>query len=102
MSLRRKMAVYDGSPHTRAALQLIAQTFVRTSELIEATWDEFDLAATEWRMPAERMKMRSPHVAPLARQSVDLLRCLDAARHLSPYVFPVERDMSARCPTTRC
>ena len=39
--LLRKMAVYDGSPHTRAALQPIALTFVRTSELIHATWDEF-------------------------------------------------------------
>jgi integrase len=90
--LLRKMVVYDGSPHTRAALQLIAQTFVRTSELIEAKWDEFDFDAAEWRIPAERMKMRTPHVVPLARQSVDVLRCLKEARRLSPYVFPGERD----------
>jgi integrase len=90
--LLRKMAVYEGSPHTRAALQLVAQTFVRTSELIEAKWDEFDLKAAEWRIPAERMKMRTPHVVPLARQSVDVLRCLEELRRLSPYVFPGERD----------
>jgi integrase len=48
----RKMAVYQGSPQTRSALQLITLTFVRTSELIEATWDEFDLQAAEWRIPA--------------------------------------------------
>lgn len=90
--LLRKMAVYDGSPHTRAALQLVAQTFVRTSELIEAKWDEFDLKAAEWRIPAERMKMRTPHVVPLARQSVDVLRCLEELRRISPYVFPGERD----------
>jgi integrase len=90
--LLRKMAVYDGSPHTRAALQLIALTFVRTSELIHATWDEFDLEAAEWRIPAARMKMRSPHIVPLSRQAVDALRCLHELRNLSPYVFPGERD----------
>jgi hypothetical protein len=50
--LLRKIAVYDGSPYTRSALKLIALTFVRTSELIEATWDEFNLDVSEWRLPA--------------------------------------------------
>ncbi len=90
--LLRRMAVYDGSPYTRCALQLIALTFVRTSELIEATWDEFDLESAEWRIPANRMKMRTPHIVPLANQAVDSLRCLRELRHLSPYVFPGERD----------
>lgn len=90
--LLRKMAVYNGSPHTRLALQLIALTFVRTSELIEAPWDEFDLDKAEWRIPAERMKMRTPHVVPLAKQAVDALRCLHELRSLSPLVFPGERD----------
>ena len=90
--LLRRMAVYDGSPYTRCALQLIALTFVRTSELIEATWDEIDLESAEWRIPADRMKMRTPHVVPLANQAVDALRCLRELRSLSPYVFPGERD----------
>jgi integrase len=60
--LLRRMAVYDGSPYTRLALQMIALTFVRTSELIEAPWEEFDLGAAEWRIPAKRMKMRTPHI----------------------------------------
>ena len=90
--LLRKMAVYDGSPYTRFALQLIALTFVRTSELIEATWDEFDLDAAEWRIPAERMKMRTPHIVPLSAQAIDALRCLTELRSLSTRVFPGERD----------
>lgn len=90
--LLRKIAVYPGSPYTRTALQLIALTFVRTSELIEAPWDEFDLEAAEWRIPASRMKMRTPHIVPLSRQAVDALRCLNELRNLSPYVFPGERD----------
>jgi integrase len=72
--LLRKIAVYDGSPYTRSALKLIALTFVRTSELIEVTWDEFNLDAAEWRIPAERMKMRTPHIVPLSRQALDELR----------------------------
>lgn len=90
--LLRRMVVYDGSPYTRAALQLIALTFVRTSELIEAPWDEFDLGASEWRIPAKRMKMRTPHIVPLSKQAVDALQCLHELRSLSPLVFPGERD----------
>ena len=86
------MNVYEGSPYTRCALNLIALTFVRTSELIESKWDEFDLDAAEWRIPAERMKMRTPHIVPLAKQAVDTLRCLEELKNLSPYVFPGERD----------
>ena len=44
----------------------MALTFVRTSELIGAKWSEFDLAAGRWNIPAERMKMRTPHIVPLA------------------------------------
>lgn len=90
--LLRKIHVYDGSSFTRAALKLIALTFVRTSELIEADWSEFDLEAAEWRVPAQRMKMRTPHVVPLSRQAVDELRCLYALRSLSSRLFPGERD----------
>lgn len=90
--LLRKMAAYDGSPYTRFALQLIALTFVRTSELIEARWSEFDLDAAEWRIPAERMKMDTPHIVPLPSQAVDALRCLHELRNLSEMVFPGERD----------
>ena len=91
-ALLRKMQAYDGSPYTRFALQLIALTFVRTSELIEARWPEFDLDAAEWRIPAERMKMKTPHIVPLSVQAVDALRCLLELKGRSPMVFPGERD----------
>ena len=90
--LLRKMKVYDGTPHTRQALQLIALTFVRTSELIEAVWSEFDLDAAEWRIPEQRMKMRTAHVVPLSTQAVDALRCLEEVRGRSNFVFPGDRD----------
>lgn len=90
--LLRRMEAYNGSPHTRLALKLIALTFVRTGELIAARWEEFDLEAAEWRIPAERMKMRTPHIVPLASQAVEVLKTLQELRNLSPMVFPGERN----------
>ena len=54
----------------------MAITFVRTSELINARWSEFDFKAEQWRMPAERMKMETPHIVPLARQAIHILETL--------------------------
>lgn len=90
--LLRRMETYTGSPYTRLALKLIALTFVRTGELIGARWEEFDLEAAEWRIPAERMKMRTQHIVPLATQAVEVLKTLAELRNLSPMVFPGERD----------
>lgn len=91
-ALLRAMEAYDGSPYTRFALQLIALTFVRTGELIAARWDEFDMDAAEWRIPAERMKMKTPHIVPLSRQALHVLRLLEVHKGLSGLLFPGERD----------
>lgn len=75
-------------PQTRLALKLLALTFVRTSELIEATWDEFNLDEGLWSIPASRMKMRRPHIVPLSRQAVAVLRQLKALAGNRPYILP--------------
>lgn len=62
--LLRAIEVYEGRQLTRLAMKLMALTFVRTSELIEARWDEFDLDAKRWSIPAARMKMKTPHIVP--------------------------------------
>lgn len=90
--LLRRIEVYKGGPYTRMALRLIALTFVRTSELIGARWDEFDLDAAEWRIPPERMKMRTPHVVPLSSQAIEVVRSLAELRNTSQLLFPGERD----------
>lgn len=90
--LLRKIEAYPGSPYTRLAMKLMALTFVRTSELIGARWDEFDLEAAEWRIPAERMKMKTPHIVPLSTQAVEVLKTLHELRGLSGLLFPGERD----------
>ena len=90
--LLRKIEAYRGTPATRLSMKLMALTFVRTGELINARWDEFDLDAAEWRIPAARMKMRTPHVVPLSNQAVDVLKALHEIRGLSGFVFQGERD----------
>ena len=92
--LLRKIEAYQGRPTTRLALKLMALTFVRTSELIEARWAEFDLDAARWDIPAERMKMRQPHIVPLSPQAVDILRTLQTVSGGRELVFPGERDHS--------
>ena len=91
-TLLRKIDGYQGTPHTRFAMQLMALTFVRTGELIAARWGEFDLAAAEWRIPAERMKMRTPHIVPLSTQAVEVLATLTELRGMGDLVFPGERN----------
>lgn len=61
-------------PQTQNALRLMMLTFVRTSELIKAKWPEFDLDNGQWNIPAERMKMRRPHIVPLSTQTLNVLR----------------------------
>jgi integrase len=92
--LLRKIEAYQGSAYTRLAMKLMALTFVRTSELIGARWDEFDLELPEWRIPAARMKMRTPHIVPLAPQAIEVLRALKTISGDRALLFPGERDHS--------
>lgn len=79
---------YIGGEHTRLALQLMALTFVRTSELIGAKWEEFDLQAARWDVPAARMKMKTPHIVPLSRQALGVLKRLKVVSYGNDLVFP--------------
>ncbi len=93
-NLLRKIEGYQGTPTTRLAIKLLALTFVRTGELIGAKWEEFDLEAAEWRIPAERMKMRTAHVVPLSKQAIQILQVLHGVTGHSKFLFPGERDHS--------
>jgi len=77
---------------TRIALRLMMMTFVRTSELIEAEWKEFDLEAARWEIPKERMKMKRPHLVPLSRQAIQALSELRTLTGGNRYLFPNQRD----------
>lgn len=83
-----KLDSYDGHVQTALALRLMVLTFVRTTELLGARWDEIDTKAAEWHIPAERMKMREPHTVPLATQTLALLEELRTVTGSAPLLFP--------------
>lgn len=94
-ALLRAIDGYDGSLVTKCALRLAPMVFVRPGELRRAEWPEFDLDKAEWRIPAERMKMREQHIVPLSSQAVAVLRELHPLTGRGDYVFPGVRT-SAR------
>lgn len=91
-SLMRAIDTYQGSLVTRCALKLAPLLFVRPGELRHAEWDEIDLAAAEWSIPAAKMKMREPHLVPLSRQAIDVLRELQSLTGGGRFVFPSARS----------
>lgn len=76
-----------GDEITRYALKMLALTFVRKTELLRATWDEFELENALWKIPAARMKMRQEHVVPLSKQTLDLLNIIKSKFPSDDYVF---------------
>jgi integrase len=76
---------------TLHAMWLLALTFVRTSELIAAQWEEFDRLEALWTVPAERMKgrrgSRREHLVPLSRQAVGILEIQRGLTGPRGYVF---------------
>lgn len=90
--LLRAMDAYNGSLVTKCALRLAPMVFVRPGELRQAEWAEFDLDGAQWNIPAEKMKMREPHLVPLAPQAVAILREIHALTGGGRYVFPSARS----------
>jgi integrase len=85
--LMRRINAYDVSVMTRCALRLMALTFVRTSELLDARWEEIDEKENLWRIPAARMKMRTPHLVPLSRQALTVLNELRSMTGRWDFIF---------------
>lgn len=90
--LLRAIDAYRGNLVTRSALQLAPLVFVRPGELRQAEWSEIDLDAAEWNIPAARMKMRLPHLVPLSRQAVAILRDLKPLTGRRQHIFPGGHD----------
>jgi integrase len=88
----RRLEGYDGAMQTRLALRFLLLTFVRTNELRAAEWAEIDFDKAEWRIPAERMKMRELHIVPLSRQAVAVLRELQKYTGNRQHLFPNQHN----------
>lgn len=89
----RAMDGYTGSFVVKTALQLLPMVFVRPGEHRGARWNEFDLDAAMWVIPAQRMKRskNGPHKVPLSRQAVKLLREIKKLTGSGELVFPSTR-----------
>ncbi len=90
--LLRAMDAYTGSLVTKCALRLAPLVFVRPGELRQAEWAEIDLDKAEWNIPAEKMKMREPHLVPLSAQAVAILTEMQSLTGRGQYVFPSARS----------
>ncbi len=90
----QKLETYDGSLQTKLALRFLLLTFVRTTELRGAVWSEVNWDKGEWRIPAERMKMRDPHIVPLSKQALALLLELKKLTSQWVFIFPNQHKPS--------
>jgi integrase len=91
-ALMRAIDGFDGHFVTKCALRLAPLVFVRPGELRKAEWTEIDLKRAKWNIPAEKMKMREPHLVPLARQAVEVFDAIQPLTGRGKYVFPCRRS----------
>jgi integrase len=91
--LLRAIDGYQGGFVTKCALRLAPLVFVRPGELRHAEWKEFDFDKAEWRIPAEKMKMRVMHIVPLSTQAIEILNELKALTGDGKYLFPSVRSI---------
>lgn len=86
--LLRAIDNYVGSYTVHCALKLSPLLFVRPGELRRMEWAEIDFDSQVWLLPPEKMKMRMPHVVPLARQALEILADIRPLTGNDKYVFP--------------
>ena len=82
---------YRASPAVMAALKLAPLWFVRPGELRRAKWADMKLDASEPQWEFLATKTRTPHIVPLARQAVEILRALRPVTGHQEWVFPGQR-----------
>jgi integrase len=85
---------YSGSYVVKLALQLSPLVFTRPGELRHMEWSEVDFENALWSIPAEKMKMREPHLVPLSRQAIKILKEVKGLTGQSKYAFPSGRTFA--------
>lgn len=74
------------------ALRLAPLVFLRPGELRKAEWSEIDFDTATWNLPAEKMKMKEPHIVPLSKQAIAILKEIQPLTGSGRYVFPGARS----------
>jgi len=90
----RQLTAGDIHTTTKLALQFTILTAARSGEVRGATWDEINLDAELWKIPAERMKMASPHTIPLSKQAIAILERIGKLYGRDGLIFPGIRQNS--------
>ncbi len=102
--LLKRIDSYTGRPLTRLAVELTLLVFIRSSELRFARWSEIDFETSMWTIPAEReaiegikhsqrgSKMRTPHLVPLSRQALAILKQVHKLSGDRNFVFIGDHD----------
>ncbi|MDC9595187.1 tyrosine-type recombinase/integrase, partial [Xenorhabdus sp. IM139775] len=83
----KALNAYTGSFIVKMGMRLQMIIGVRPGELRKAEWSEIDFDKAQWEIPAEKMKMRRPHIIPLSRQAVDILEQIKPITGQGKYVF---------------
>jgi len=85
---------YQGTPTVMAALKLSPLFFCRPGELRQIEWSEVNFNEQRIELPAEKMKIKLPHIIPLSRQATEILKELHLLTGRGRYVFPSARGGS--------
>ncbi|MDQ6962855.1 MAG: tyrosine-type recombinase/integrase [Mariprofundaceae bacterium] len=91
--LMRAIQGFQGSFVVHCALKVSPYVFVRPVELRKAEWVEIDLEAKQWKIPADKMKMKEIHIVPLSSQVLAILEDIKPLTGHGRYVFPSIRTM---------
>lgn len=97
--LLQRIVLFRGRKLTALAIKLTLLVFIRSSELRFARWSEVDFDKAMWKIPAERQliegvkysfrgsKMKSPHLVPLSRQALEILKQIAEICGRSEFIF---------------
>ncbi|EIL8751461.1 tyrosine-type recombinase/integrase [Salmonella enterica] len=91
-TLMRSLVMSNLSVPTRCLIEWQLLTLVRPSEASGARWEEIDLDAKLWTIPAERMKAKREHIIPLSHQALDILEIMKPISAHREHVFPSRND----------
>jgi integrase len=92
------MAAFSGSNTVKNALWFSAYVFQRPGEVRHMEWAEVNIENREWRIPAEKMKMRRPHIVPLSNQTFEIVKNMEDFTGYGKYVFPSIRTPDGSRP----
>ena len=92
----QKIRQADAGLFVKLALEFLVLTAARSGEVRHMTWNEVDMDAAIWTVPAERMKAGREHRVPLSDAAVDILRNARDLNDGSRLVFPSTRGVAIR------